>query len=88
MELKSILVHRISEINDVRFLEAIKTILDEKAEDSALELTDDQKKEIAESKKEILQGLFIDENELDRDIQGWLNANYIPKSSIVKLGKV
>ena len=88
MELKSILVHRISEINDVRFLKAIKTILDEKAEDSALELTDDQKKEIAESKKEILQGLFIDENELDRDIQGWLNANYIPKSSIVKLGKV
>ena len=74
MELKSILVHRISEINDVRFLEAIKTILEEKAEDSALELTDDQKKEIAESKKEILQGLFIDENELDRDIQGWLNA--------------
>ena len=74
MELKSILVHRISEINDVRFLEAIKTILDEKAEDSALELTDDQKKEIAESKKKILQGLFIDENELDRDIQGWLNA--------------
>lgn len=74
MELKSILVHRISEINDVRFLEAIKTILDEKAEDSALELTDDQKKEIAESKKEILQGLFIDEDELDRDIQGWLNA--------------
>ncbi len=74
MELKSILVHRISEINDVRFLEAIKTILDEKAEDSALELTDDQKKEIAESKKEILQGLFIDENELDRDIKGWLNA--------------
>ena len=74
IELKSILVHRISEINDVRFLKAIKTILDEKAEDSALELTDDQKKEIAESKKEILQGLFIDENELDRDIQGWLNA--------------
>lgn len=74
MELKSILVHRISEINDVRFLEAIKTILDEKAEDSALELTEDQKKEIAESKKEILQGLFIDENDLDRDIQGWLNA--------------
>jgi hypothetical protein len=72
MELKSILVHRISEINDVRFLEAIKTILDEKAEDSAIELTGDQQKEIAESKKEILQGLFIDENELDRDIQGWL----------------
>ena len=74
MELKSILVHRISEINDIRFLEAIKTILDEKAEDSKLELTNDQKKEIAESKKEILQGLFIDDNDLDSDIQGWLSA--------------
>ena len=74
MELKSILVHRISEINDIRFLEAIKTILDEKAEDSKLELTNDQKKEIAESKKEILQGLFIDDNYLDSDIQGWLSA--------------
>ena len=74
MELKSILVHRISEINDIRFLEAIKTILDEKAEDSKFELTNDQKKEIAESKKEILQGLFIDDNDLDSDIQGWLSA--------------
>jgi hypothetical protein len=74
MELKSILVHRISEINDIRFLEAIKTILDEKAEDSKLELTDDQKREIAESKKEILQGLFIYDNDLDGDIQGWLSA--------------
>ena len=53
MELKSILIHRISEINDIRFLEAIKTILDEKAEDSTLVLTDGQKKEILDSQKEI-----------------------------------
>ena len=74
MELKSILVHRISEINDVRFLEAIKTILDEKAEDSILELTDDQKKEIAESKKQIQEGLFTKESDLDSEVQGWLDA--------------
>lgn len=74
MELKSMLIHRISEINDIRFLEAIKTILDEKAEDSTLELTEDQKKEIAASRKEILQGLFIKDSDLDSDIQEWLNA--------------
>ena len=74
MELKNILVHRISEINDVRFLEAIKTILDEKAEDSTLELTDDQKKEIEESKKQIKEGLFIKESGLDSEIQEWLDA--------------
>jgi hypothetical protein len=74
MELKSILVHRISEINDVRFLEAIKTILDEKVEDSTFELTDDQKKEIAESREEIQKGLFVEDSDLDSEIQGWLDA--------------
>lgn len=37
IELKSILVHRISEINDIRFLEAIKTILDENDLDSDIQ---------------------------------------------------
>lgn len=74
MELKSILIHRISEINDVRFLEAIKTILDEKAEDSTLVLTDDQKQEIFDSQKEISEGLFLSNDDLDNEIQGWLSA--------------
>lgn len=43
LELKKILIHRISEINDIRFLKAIKTILDEKAEDTVLVLTKDKK---------------------------------------------
>ncbi|MEN8194425.1 MAG: hypothetical protein ABFS12_16510 [Bacteroidota bacterium] len=42
--------------------------------DSTLELTDDQKKEIAESKKQIQVGLFIKESDLDSEIQGWLDA--------------
>ena len=74
LELKSILIHRISEINDIRFLEAIKTILDEKAEDSVIVLTDEQKQEIIQSKKEIKEGLFISNEELDKEIQAWLKA--------------
>ena len=74
MELKSVLMHRISEINDIRFLEAIKTILDEKAEDSTIILTEDQKQEIVDSQKEIAQGLFIGDDDLDNEIQGWLSA--------------
>ena len=74
LELKSILIHRISEINDIRFLEAIRTILDEKAEDTILVLTEDQKQEIADSRNEIKEGLFISNDELDKEIQGWLNA--------------
>jgi hypothetical protein len=74
LELKSILIHRISEINDIQFLEAIKTILDEKAEDSVIVLTDEQKQEIIQSRKEIKEGLFISNEELDKEIQAWLKA--------------
>jgi hypothetical protein len=74
LELKSILIHRISEINDIRFLEAIKTILDEKAEDSVIVLTDEQKQEIIQSRKEIKEGLFISNEELDKEVQAWLKA--------------
>ena len=74
LELKSILIHRISVINDIRFLEAIKTILDEKAEDSVIVLTDEQKQEIIQSRKEINEGLFISNEELDKEIQAWLKA--------------
>lgn len=74
LELKSILIHRISEINDIRFLEAIKTILDEKAEDTVLVLTDDQKQEIIDSQNEVKNGLLFSNDELDKEIQVWLSA--------------
>ena len=74
MELKSMLIHRISEINDIPFLEAIKTILDEKAEDSSIVLTEEQKNAIIDSKKEIAKGLFTKNEDLDQEIQGWLSA--------------
>ena len=74
LELKNILIHRISEINDIRFLKAIKTILDEKAEDTVLVLTEAQKQDIIQSRKEIKDGLFISNEELDKEIQAWLKA--------------
>ena len=74
LELKNILFHRISEINDIRFLEAIKTILDEKAEDKIQKLTKDQKREIRKSQEEVKSGLFISNDDLDNEIQVWLSA--------------
>ena len=37
IELKKVLIHRISEINDISYLKAIKTILDSKTETEKLE---------------------------------------------------
>ena len=74
IELKNILMRQIKEIDDVSFLKALKTILDSKTERSIIHLTKAQHDEIISSKKEIEEGLFIDEKELDEEIKVWLNG--------------
>jgi hypothetical protein len=74
IELKTLLIHRISEINDISFLKALKTILDSKTESGVIQLTPDQLNDIIESKKEIEQGLFIESSVLDKEVRQWLNA--------------
>jgi len=74
IELKNALIHQIAEINDVSFLQAIKTILDSKTEAKVLTLTLEQRDEIMASKKEVEKGLFISYEELDKEVSEWLNA--------------
>lgn len=73
-ELKTLLIHRIAEINDVSFLRALKTILDTKTEAGVIQLTKDQLEDIIESKKEIEKGLFVENTVLDKQVRQWLNA--------------
>jgi hypothetical protein len=74
LELKKSLMQRIAEINDVSFLKAIKTILDSKAREKTMTLTSEQRHEITESKKEIEKGLFINQLELDKEVNQWLST--------------
>ena len=74
IELKKALIQRISEINDISFLKAIKVILDSKTGTEMIELTPDQRNEIIESKKEIEKGLYIEQELLDQEISKWLSA--------------
>ncbi len=74
LELKKSLMQRIAEINDVSFLKAIKTILDSKAREQTMTLTSEQRHEIIESKKEIEKGLFINQLELDKEVNQWLST--------------
>jgi hypothetical protein len=74
IELKTILIRRISEINDVSFLKAIKTILDSKTDKEILVLSPEQREEITASQKEIENGLYIEHDELDKEVTSWLNA--------------
>jgi hypothetical protein len=74
IQLKTLLIHRISEINDVSFLKALKTILDSKTEQGVIQLTQEQLDDIIDSKKEIEQGLFIENNAFEKEVKQWLNA--------------
>jgi predicted transcriptional regulator len=72
IELKDALIQRIAEIQDKSFLEAIRTILDSRAETKTLYLTPEMTSEIMESKKEIEKGLFIENNLLEKEVEEWL----------------
>jgi hypothetical protein len=74
LELKKLLIHRITEINDISFLKAVKIILESKTETEVLLLSPDQRNEIMESKKEIEEELFIDQETLDKEILRWVGA--------------
>lgn len=74
IDLKKLLIHRIAEIDDVSFLKALKTILDSKTKSKIISLTQEQREEIMESKREIEQGLFIEQAELDKEFDKWLSA--------------
>ena len=74
IELKTLLIHKISEINDISFLKALKTILDSKTDTEVIQLTQEQLDEIIASKKEIEQGLSIENGILEKEVKLWLNA--------------
>ena len=74
LKLKTLLIRRISEINDVSFLRALKTILDSKTEAGVIQLTPGQLDDIIASKKEIEQGMFVENSVLDKQVHQWLSA--------------
>jgi len=74
IQLKRLLIHRITEIDDISFLNEIKTILDSKAQSQILQLTPEQHMEIEESIKDIENGLFFEQSEIDIEFEKWLRA--------------
>jgi len=72
IQLKQELIHRISRIDDLDFLNAIKTILDYKKKEIFIELTDDQEKELLLTSKEAKKGDVISQSEMDQKVEEWL----------------
>ena len=72
LELKNILIKRISEINDNSFLEAIMTILDSKIDSKIYNLTPKQKDAIIESKRQVANGETFSNDQVNQELQEWL----------------
>ena len=72
IQLKQELIHRISRIEDIDFLNAIKTILDDKKKDSFIELTADQEKELLFASSEGKNGNVISQSAMDQRVEEWL----------------
>ncbi len=72
IQLKQELIRRISRIEDIDFLNAIKTILDYKKKESFIELTADQEKELLFASKEGKKGNVISQSEMDQRVEEWI----------------
>ena len=72
-QLKQELIHKISRIEDIEFLNVIKTILDYKTKDSFIELTADQENELIHASREVQKGKVILQSEMDEKVEQWLN---------------
>lgn len=75
IQLKKVLIHQIAEIEDISFLNALKTILESKTQSNIIRLTNEQKEEIIRSKTEIEKGNYTEQQELNKEFEKWLNAN-------------
>lgn len=74
IQLKQELINRISRIEDIDFLNAIKTILDYKKKEPFIELTADQEKELLIASKEGKKGNVISQSEMDQKVEEWLGG--------------
>jgi hypothetical protein len=72
IELKKLVLQRISEINDISFLSALNSILESKLHTKKISLSAEQLNEILLSKKEIEAGIFTEQHAMDKEFEKWL----------------
>ncbi len=74
VELRHIIIEKLSQIDDASFLKAIKTIVESKANEDVYKLSDFQKKRIEESREQVKLGQTISNEAIQKEIKQWLNT--------------
>lgn len=73
-ELRHTILQRIAQIDDKSFLQAINSLVSNKAEETIFKLSADQKTEIERAQHEFTSGLAIDHKEVNYEITQWLKG--------------
>jgi len=72
IELRHIIIDHISHIDDVTFLNALKTILESKVTEGKYNLSDYQKKRIDSARRQLKKGQTLSNEALQKEIDLWL----------------
>jgi len=74
VELRQVIIEYLTQIEDVSFLNAIKTMIETKASEEIYMLTDDQVKRVEEGREQLKQGKTITNESLKLEIDQWLST--------------
>jgi hypothetical protein len=74
IELRHIIIEKLSLIDDASFLKAIKTLVESKVSEKVYKLSDFQKKRIESGREQLRKGQTISNDVLQKEIGQWLNS--------------
>ena len=75
IQLKKKLMHQISNIDDIHFLNALKTIIETKTRSDTIKLSNEQIEAVNQSKSQIENKQFSTQDELNQEFEKWLSIN-------------
>ena len=74
IELRQFITEKLSLIDDISFLKAIKIIVESKVSEKVYKLSDFQKKRIESGREQLRKGQTISNDVLQKEIGQWLNT--------------
>jgi len=74
LELRHIINEHLSHIEDVSFLNALKTIIESKASNGIYKLSDYQKERINSAREQLKKGQTISNDDVQKEIEQWLSS--------------
>ncbi len=74
VELRHLITEYLTQIDDISFLKAIKTIIESKVSDGVYKLSEYQKKRIELAREQIRNGQTISDQEVQKEVDLWLNS--------------